>query len=233
MRTELSPREQARQATGRTGAPAPGTAVPGPRPRGGATDAPARPGRDPRLGRDPRARHEPRAWRDLKDRDLKDRDARPGPADPPGPVRTRPTRPARPAPPRPAAAPRPEAPPAAAPSRRPKTVAGVPRTPFVLFVLGLLGGGLVCLLIINTTLETAQFRINNLQQQNTSLSQQEQQLQQEIATDRAPATIEQRAYHLGMRPDQRNEFLDLRTGRIYRQPSKVPGLTYVPPGYTP
>jgi hypothetical protein len=221
MRTELSPREQARQAA-KTAAPPEGA------PRR-ATDAAPRPDRDPRLGRDPRARHEPRGWRDLPG-------ARPGPARPQGPaqpegtVRTRPARPARPAP---AAPSRSAAPPAAAPSRRPKTVAGVPRTPFMLLVLGLLGGGLVCLLIINTTLDTAQLRINTLQQPNTSLSQQEQQLQQEIATDRAPATIEQRAYRLGMRPDQRNQFLDLRTGRIYRQPTKVPGLTYIPAGYTP
>jgi Tfp pilus assembly protein PilN len=103
----------------------------------------------------------------------------------------------------------------------------------VLLVLGLLGGGLVCLLIVNTTLATAQFRINNLQQSNTQLSQQEQGLQQQIATDEAPGTIEKRAFKLGLRQQQRLNFLDVQTGRIYRQPLTTDPSVPPIPGFTP
>jgi hypothetical protein len=125
--------------------------------------------------------------------------------------------------------------PAGAPGTSQARAPGASRTPFVLLVLGLLGGGLICLLIINTTLSTAQFRITHLQQGNATLSQQEQQLQQEIAKDEAPATIFQRAWKLGMRPQKRLQFLNVRTGRIERQPAKIPGVPFVvvPPGYTP
>jgi cell division protein FtsL len=113
-----------------------------------------------------------------------------------------------------------------------RRTAAVPRTPFILLVLGLLGGGLVCLLVINTTLATATFQINNLQQRNVTLSQQEQALQQQVADEQAPARIEQRARQLGMRPQRELRFLNARTGRLY-SPGRVSGLINVPPGYVP
>jgi hypothetical protein len=113
-----------------------------------------------------------------------------------------------------------------------RRAADVPRTPFVLLVLGLLGGGLVCLLVINTTLAAASFRISDLQRGNALLARQEQALQQDVATEEAPSSIEQRAYRLGMRPQPVLNFLDLRTGRVVTQPPAPPGVPVVP-GYTP
>jgi hypothetical protein len=109
---------------------------------------------------------------------------------------------------------------------------GGSRTPFVLLVLGLLGGGLVCLLVINTTLSAASYQINTLQQGNAQLSQQEQALQQQMASEQAPATIEQRAYQLGMRPERRLNFVNARTGQVSKQPGVLPGVPDVP-GFTP
>ncbi|HMH90678.1 MAG TPA: hypothetical protein VK586_06285, partial [Streptosporangiaceae bacterium] len=109
---------------------------------------------------------------------------------------------------------------------------GGSRTPFVLLVLGLLGGGLVCLLVINTTLSAASYQINTLQQGNAQLSQQEQALQQQIAKEQAPATIEKRAYQLGMRPEQRLNFVNARTGKVSQQPGVLPGVPNAP-GFTP
>ncbi len=105
----------------------------------------------------------------------------------------------------------------------------------MLLVLSLLGGGLVCLLIVNTTLSTAQFNITKLQERNAQLSQQQQTLQQQIATDEAPGTIEKRAFKLGMREQQRLTFLNVGNGRIYRQPSHMAGEPNVlpVPGFTP
>jgi hypothetical protein len=181
----------------------------------------------------------------------------PGQAAPPGAQ----PRPARPAPPaarsaaRPATVPaRPAARPAAAPVRaggRPAAFPGparlpgaarqagdgerraASRTPFILLVLGLLGSGLVCLLVINTTLAAASFRISALQQGNTQASQRVEELQQQVAAEQSPASVEQRALKLGLRMQPVLDFVDLRTGRSYVTPATVPGVVSAPAGYTP
>ena len=120
------------------------------------------------------------------------------------------------------------APPPAGSGRQP-----VSRTPFILLVLGLLGGGLVCLLVINTTLAAGAFRISALQQGNAQTSQRVEELQQQVATEESPSSIEQRALKLGLRMQPVLDFLDLRTGRSYATPATMPGVSVVPPGYTP
>jgi hypothetical protein len=106
------------------------------------------------------------------------------------------------------------------------------RTPFILLLLGLLGGGLVCLLVVNTTLAAASYRIDNLQRSNATASQQVQELQQQVASEQSPGSIEQRALKLGMRPQQVLNFVDPKTGRRYTMASKAQGA-YAVPGYTP
>ena len=108
----------------------------------------------------------------------------------------------------------------------------MPRTRFILLVLGMLGGGLVCLLVINTTLATASFRINALQRGNAALTQQEQALEQQVTRQESPSWLEQRALKLGMRTQPLLNVLNLRTGRVYRQPADMPGIPNVP-GYAP
>jgi hypothetical protein len=92
----------------------------------------------------------------------------------------------------------------------------LPRIPFVLLVLGLLGGGLVCLLVVNTTLGATSFRLSQLQRENAQLSLQEQSLQGTIQDEQAPDEIAQRAYQLGMRAETNATILDLATGRYYK-----------------
>ncbi|HTX83479.1 MAG TPA: hypothetical protein VME44_14910 [Streptosporangiaceae bacterium] len=87
---------------------------------------------------------------------------------------------------------------------------------FVLLVLGLLGGGLVCLLVVNTTLGATSFRLSQLQRDNAKLSLQEQSLQGKIQNEQAPEQIAQRAYQLGMRAESNATILDLRNGRYYK-----------------
>ena len=106
------------------------------------------------------------------------------------------------------------------------------RTPFILLVCGLLGGGLICLLVINTTLAAASYRINALQRSNTEAAQRVQELQQQVATEESPGSIEQRAQRLGLREQPVLNFVDLRTGRSYTTPATAPGV-YAVPGYTP
>jgi hypothetical protein len=87
--------------------------------------------------------------------------------------------------------------------------------PFVLLVLALLGGSLICLLVINTTLGAASFRISQLQKTGAGLATQLQGLRQRVAAEQAPAEIASRAYQLGMRTSANVTVLDLRTHRIY------------------
>jgi hypothetical protein len=91
----------------------------------------------------------------------------------------------------------------------------VPRMPFVLLVLTLLGGSLICLLVINTTLGAASFRISQLQKTGAGLSTQLQGVRQRVAAEQAPAEIAQRAYQLGMRTQTNVTMLDLRSHQIY------------------
>jgi hypothetical protein len=107
-----------------------------------------------------------------------------------------------------------------------------PRTPFVLLLVGLLGGALICLLVINTTLAQGAFQITAMQQKNSALAQQVQALQQQTATEESPASIAARAERLGLRPVGRLRFINLKNGRIYSQPATEPGVIPVP-GYTP
>jgi hypothetical protein len=92
---------------------------------------------------------------------------------------------------------------------------------FALLVLGLLGGALVCLLVINTTLGATTFRISQLQNTGANLMQEEQNLQRQIASEEAPAEIANRAYRLGMRPESQINFLDLATHRYYQHAASL------------
>ena len=66
-----------------------------------------------------------------------------------------------------------------------------PRTPFILLLIGLLGGAMVSLLVISTTLAQGAFQITSLQQQNANLTRQEQTLNNAVAQAANPAVIAQ------------------------------------------
>lgn len=92
---------------------------------------------------------------------------------------------------------------------------------FVVLVLGLLSGGLICLLVVNTTLAANSIEITNLQQANAARTERIQQLQQLVAADNSAAVIEKKARMLGMRSEQVPTFVDLRTHSI--RVGKAPG----------
>ena len=108
-----------------------------------------------------------------------------------------------------------------------------PRAPFLLLLVGLLGGALVTLLVISTTLAQGSFQITNLQQQNANLARQEQVLSEAVAQAQSPQQIAQEAQRLGMRQDPYLKFINLKTGKIVT--GKVPksDADINVPGYTP
>src|ERR1700724_4933803 len=71
----------------------------------------------------------------------------------------------------------------------PRARSRAPRMPFILLLVGLLGGALVSLLVISTTLAQGSYRITSLQQQNANLAKQEQLLTQQVPPGENPAVI--------------------------------------------
>jgi hypothetical protein len=88
------------------------------------------------------------------------------------------------------------------------------RTPFVMLLLGLLGGGLVCLLVVNTTLAANSIEIMKLQQGNSAGTARIQQLEQKVGAEQSAAAIEAKARKLGMRTVGMPTYVDLRTGSL-------------------
>ncbi|GHH34788.1 FtsB family cell division protein [Streptomyces candidus] len=95
------------------------------------------------------------------------------------------------------------------------------RTPFVLLVVVLLGGGLISLLMLNSALNEGSFRLNDLKKQTTELTDEEQQLQRDVDDRSAPGALERRARELGMVPGGSPAFLD-PDGRVRGTPSEAP-----------
>ncbi|MEW1775869.1 septum formation initiator family protein [Streptomyces sp. NPDC086777] len=74
------------------------------------------------------------------------------------------------------------------------------RTPFVLLVVLLLGGGLIGLLVLNSALSEGSFKLDDLQKRTKNLTDEEQALQRDIDAYSAPDALQRRARELGMVP---------------------------------
>ncbi len=107
------------------------------------------------------------------------------------------------------------------------------RAPFILLLVGLLGGALISLLMISTTLAEGSFRISNLQQQNTNLARQEQLLTQQVAQAESPTQIAQEAEQFGMQQDPNLRFINLKTGKVVAGKVSAADSQINVPGYTP
>ena len=112
----------------------------------------------------------------------------------------------------------------------PKTARGrrsatPPRAPFVLLVVGLLGGALVSLLLLNTVLAQDAFTLSELQRGNQQLSERKQALQEDINRENSPAVLHSKARSLGMVDGQRPAFIDPHTGRVTEGGARPAGVS--------
>ncbi|MET8170320.1 septum formation initiator family protein [Streptomyces sp. NPDC005329] len=82
------------------------------------------------------------------------------------------------------------------------------RTPFVLLVVLLLGGGLIGLLVLNSALSEGSFKMDDLQKDTKSLTDEQQALQRDIDSYSAPDALQRRARELGMVPGGDPVFLN-------------------------
>ncbi|GIH23164.1 hypothetical protein Aph01nite_14740 [Acrocarpospora phusangensis] len=76
-----------------------------------------------------------------------------------------------------------------------------PRAPFVLLVVGLLGGGLVSLLLLNTVLAQDSFKYNELRRITEQLHQQADAENNRIREAQQPTRLAERAGQAGLKPD--------------------------------
>ncbi|RSS81536.1 septum formation initiator family protein [Streptomyces sp. WAC06614] len=81
------------------------------------------------------------------------------------------------------------------------------RTPFVLLVVALLGGGLISLLLLNSALNEGSFQLSRLKKETTALTDEQQALQRDVDAHSAPDALERRARELGLVPGGSPVFL--------------------------
>ncbi|WP_329391026.1 hypothetical protein OG625_28335 [Streptomyces sp. NBC_01351] len=83
---------------------------------------------------------------------------------------------------------------------RPRSGGQAARTPFVLLVVALLGGGLISLLLLNSALNEGSFQLTKLKKETTALTDEEQALQRDVDAYSAPGALQRRAQELGLVP---------------------------------
>ncbi|GAA3743076.1 hypothetical protein [Salinactinospora qingdaonensis] len=106
-------------------------------------------------------------------------------------------------------------------ARRPRAtpVPNAPRMPFVLLILGLLGGALVSLLVLRTVLTEDAYALAQLQRQTEEMNHREEELREKVLYAESPQTLAERAEELGMVPGDSAEFINVETGEIVGAPA--------------
>jgi hypothetical protein len=94
----------------------------------------------------------------------------------------------------------------------------------MLLVAGMLAAGLLGLLLLNTVLAQDAFVVHDLQKQSALLTDQEQELQQQVEVEASPERLAVRARALGLVPSENPVFLRLRDGRVLGVPAPAKAL---------
>jgi hypothetical protein len=108
-----------------------------------------------------------------------------------------------------------------------------PKTPFVLLVLGLLGGGLVTLLLLSSASSADAFTQRRLEQENRTLGLREQDLGRQVAVLEAPGSLADRARKLGLVQGASPGFLVIGPGGTATVVGSPAPATSPPPPPTP
>jgi outer membrane biosynthesis protein TonB len=101
----------------------------------------------------------------------------------------------------------------------PRRAGRAPRVPFVALVSLLLVGGVVGLLLFNTSMQQASFQATALEQQAQVLAAEEQSLQMELETLRDPQRVAAEARSIGMVPPANPAFIRLSDGKVLGSPT--------------
>jgi hypothetical protein len=94
-----------------------------------------------------------------------------------------------------------------------------PRFPFVTLVTMIMVGGVVGLLLFNTSMQQASFTATALEGEAQALSEREQTLQMELEELRDPQRLAEAARAQGMVPVSRPAFLRMKDGKLLGDPA--------------
>ncbi|UYQ61627.1 septum formation initiator family protein [Streptomyces peucetius] len=94
------------------------------------------------------------------------------------------------------------------------------RAPFVLLVVLILSGGLITLLLLNSSLSQGSFELSELKKKTDELTDEQQALQRDVDRRSAPDALERRARELGMVPGGGPAFLG-PDGKVLGVPQKA------------
>lgn len=83
-------------------------------------------------------------------------------------------------------------------STKPPSPVAVPRAPFVVLVLLVVIGGVLGILLLNTKINENAFVLHELRQEQVTLDQRQQQLEEEIAQAQSTTQLEAAASRLGL-----------------------------------
>ncbi|WP_319458696.1 hypothetical protein [Micromonospora sp. RTP1Z1] len=99
----------------------------------------------------------------------------------------------------------------------------VPRAPFVGLILVLVVGGVLGILLVNTKINENAFRLEKLQQQQAKLNVDQQQLEKEIADQKAPGNLTANARKLGLVESDDPAYIRLPDGKMIGVPHPAEG----------
>ncbi len=121
---------------------------------------------------------------------------------------------------------RPDLRPLATPNRR------MARLPFLVVLIAAFGVGMAGLLLLNTTLQNQEFEARRLNSQASQLTYVQDDLESQLQSVSAPASLAQKAYDQGMRPDVHAAFLVLPDGTVKGTAKTTKGteMRYLHPG---
>ncbi len=99
----------------------------------------------------------------------------------------------------------------------------VARAPFVALVLVVVVAGVLGILVLNAKINENAFTLSHLQDQQSTLDQQEQQLDQHLATLEAPNSLAAAAHRLGLTSSGTPAYLPLPNGQSVGVPQPAAG----------
>ncbi|WP_126688184.1 hypothetical protein [Nocardioides ferulae] len=114
----------------------------------------------------------------------------------------------------------------------PRARVQAPKVPFVILVSLVMLGGVIGLLLFNTSMQQASFAATALEGQATNLAARQQTLEMELERLRDPQRVAERAQRMGMVQPGAPLFLQLGDGEVLGEPTAAAGqlaLQPVPP----
>ncbi len=93
------------------------------------------------------------------------------------------------------------------------------RVPFVVLMTLLMLGGVVGLLLFNTSMQQAAFATTALEEQARTLNARQQTLEMELDVLRNPQRVAEAAQRMGMVPSHRPAYLELPSGTVLGEPA--------------